>query len=202
MRTLIHMIVLFVILHPPIPQDSATVQVVDYYRMKEDKLVAQIVFNRERYHLSKDFWSYYRNGNYNASIGDLKYILKWIPNHPKALQLLEGLSLITNQRLLAVEYYQKALSLFPQYAITRAQYGAYLVRIGEVDSGIEQLNQALKISPELALTSAYLASSYLKAGKSDMAKQFEQDARRLGYQGDLPVLRIEENIPKTSPRKR
>jgi tetratricopeptide (TPR) repeat protein len=129
-------------------------------------------------------WYWIRADRIQAAIADLNFVLDRFPNHPRALLLAEAVAGVTGVPTLPLPYYERALKIYPQYALTHSQYGKYLVEIGKIDTGIEELQQAIKISPNLATAHAWLAQAYKKAGKMDLAKKSAEQARKLGYNGD------------------
>jgi tetratricopeptide (TPR) repeat protein len=136
-------------------------------------------------HLNKPVMQLIKEASYVHAFGELKYVLDRIPNHPRALQIVSFLSRLTKKQSVAVGYFEKALGLYPQYAITHAQYGSFLMDIGTLDGGIEQVKQAIELDPKLAAGYALLSRAYLKKGDNNLAQEFEQKARELGYQGAI-----------------
>jgi Tfp pilus assembly protein PilF len=96
----------------------------------------------------------------NDAIEDFKYTLDRFPNHPEALQLMSTVAQITKVPSLANNYFEKAISMFPQYALTRAQYGLFLVSIGKMDAGIEKLKESTEVDSKFAGGYAGLAHAY------------------------------------------
>jgi Tfp pilus assembly protein PilF len=96
-------------------------------------------------------------------------------------------SQLIKKRSLAVYYFERALKLYPRYAITHAQYGAYLVGIGETEAGIGRLKEAIEIDPKLTAAYVVLAKAYNKVGNLDLAQQAAEKARDLGYKGEVPL---------------
>ncbi len=125
-------------------------------------------------------------GELNAALANIRYTLDRFPNHPRSLQQLSIVAQITKNTALGVSYFEKAVSEFPNYAITHAQFGLYLVSIGNMDGGLEQLNQSISIDPKLPAGYAGLAHAYAKKGDLRRAKEAAQKARELGFTGKLP----------------
>ena len=144
----------------------------------------------ERYHLSatKGFWPQFSAGQYTYAFSELKYVLRYFPNHPKALHLLGRIAILTKTPLLPISYYRHALQLYPQYAYTHAQYGRYLSEIGDDDilikEGIAELNNSIEMNPKLAVAYTWLANAYNKIGNSELALQADKKAEELGYQSE------------------
>ena len=135
-------------------------------------------------HLGKNIYEIIASGNYNQAYQEMYYVLDRIPNHPKALQILSSLVRMTNKLSIAVSYYEKALSKYPQWPITYAQYGQFLMEIGQVDTAIEKLKRAIEIDPKLVGGYALLAKAYSKKGNSELARDAAAKARELGYKGE------------------
>jgi predicted Zn-dependent protease len=159
----------------------------DYYTADlypETKFLRTIV---EAYHFSTEHLDKIRAGRYQDGLYDLEYTLEKFPNHPGALQVIGSVARLLNIPQLGIAHYKKALSLYPQYAFTHAQYGSYLVDIGKVEEGIAELKQAIKMDPKLAPAYAWLAKAYYKSGQTELGRQAEQQAKELGYKADMPV---------------
>ncbi len=152
----------------------------DYFTANEFPEVKELLGLVDAYHTDK-VAALIREGRLNSALGDLKYALDRFPNHPRALQLLNAVSRLTKDPSVAAIYYKKALSLYPQYAMTHAQYGAFLVEAGRVDLGIAKLKHAVEMEPKLAAAHAWLAQAYLKAGDAALARESADRARALGY---------------------
>jgi Tfp pilus assembly protein PilF len=110
---------------------------------------------------------------------ELDFILVHVPNHPKALMLMGVTAKLMKNPILARPYYEKALRLFPQYAITHAQYGHYLVDIGNIKAGIIKLEEAVKMDPQLTQAHVWLAQAYGKGGRSESARRAAERAQEL-----------------------
>jgi tetratricopeptide (TPR) repeat protein len=110
-------------------------------------------------HVSEHTWAIYWSGNYVEPLGDCEYALARFPNHPRALHLLTEIAKATNQVSMPIPYFEHALQLYPQYAFTHAQYGHYLIEIGAIPAGVEQLREALRIEPGQFQAKAWLAQA-------------------------------------------
>lgn len=156
-------------------------EVMDYF----DPTFKNELSTVERYHLTKEtFWRLFESKNYSDALSDLKFILRYFPNHPKALQLMELVTKTIHEPFLAVPYYDRAVRLYPQYAITQAQYGNCLVGIGKTEEGITRLEQAIEINPRLAAAYNWLSEAYTKAGNPEKARQAAEKAKELSAKGE------------------
>lgn len=172
----------------------------DYFDKDRDPKVRVLLHALESHHLSKKFWADYttgRNeyGRNKYGLDDMRFILRYTPNHPKALTLVGSIARLRKDPSLPIPYYEQAIRLFPQHAVTHAQYGVYLVDIGDINSGIAKLKHALKIDPKLALAHAWLAKAYSRNGDMEQARQAANQAKELGYKGEMLEV-TEENVPQ------
>jgi Tfp pilus assembly protein PilF len=120
-----------------------------------------------------------RARNFVAARGDIEYALERFPNHPKGLVLATHFARLTNDPTFAISYFVKALALYPQYAVTHSEYGAYLVSIGMLEEGIARLGKAAGMDPELLQAWVGLAQAYTKAGNAEAARRANEKARAL-----------------------
>lgn len=125
-------------------------------------------------------------GRMDNALGDIKYTLARFPNHPVSLQQLSMVAQMVKNTTLAVNYFERAITLYPQYALTRAQYGMFLVATNNLDAGIEKFKQAIEIEPKLSAGYAGLAHAYTKKGDLEQAREAAKNARELGFAGKLP----------------
>ncbi len=136
----------------------------------------------EKYHFSENnFWKSFKAREYGYAKQELLYVLRYFPNHPGALQMLGSIAKITKSTSLPIPYYNRAIQMYPQYAITHAQYGDYLSSIGLAEEGISALKKAIEIDPSLAMAHAWLAKAYDGAKNFKAAKEESAKAIELGY---------------------
>jgi predicted Zn-dependent protease len=145
----------------------------DYFSPTRDNGLLQTI---QRYHLSREkFFLYYKEGiatgEFSRAIDELKFILRYYPNHPRALVFLASIAQMKKDFNLADQHYRKALSLYPQHALTHAQYGHFLLEAGQLDSGVAHLNQAIELKEQLAIAYEWLANAYDRQGDSQKAKE-------------------------------
>jgi tetratricopeptide (TPR) repeat protein len=127
-----------------------------------------------------------KEGRLNGAIADIKYTLDRFPNHPVSLQQLSMVGQMTKNYALPTSYFERAVALFPQYALTRAQYGWFLMSTNNIDAAIENLKQSIEMEPKLSAGYAGLAHVYAKKGDFEHAREAAQKARELGFNGKLP----------------
>lgn len=169
----------------------------DYYTMDQHPETVALLRLVEYGHFSQPMFDNFRNGYYKSVMSDLKYTLERIANHPGALSLMSTVALVTKVNGLPVPFFEKALALYPQYAFTHAQYGYYLIEIGALDKSVEHLKEATNLDPKLASAHAWLAEAYYKSHKIELAKQEEEEARKLGHTKPIPR---HEGAPQAGPQ--
>jgi tetratricopeptide (TPR) repeat protein len=113
----------------------------------------------ELYHVNDRDWKAYFDHQYEAPLGDCKFALGYFPNHPRVLFLLGEIAKAINQPSMPIEYFERALQLYPQYAFTHAQYGRYLIEIGGLNAGIAELREAVRLDPNLLQAQEWLAEA-------------------------------------------
>jgi Tfp pilus assembly protein PilF len=156
----------------------------DYFTADQDVETKRLLKLVESYHTNKVLQQI-GNNEYNGALGDLKYTLNRFPNHPRGLFLMGLYGRLTKKHGLVVPYYEKALRLFPQHAMTYAQYGAYLVTLGSIDEGIKRLERALEMDSDLVVANVWLAGAYKRKGNVELSRQAEAKARSLGFKGQI-----------------
>lgn len=156
----------------------------DYFTADEDPAARNQLNLNNTYHTDNVLKSL-REGNIPMALLDVRFTIDKWPNHPRALILLEVISGVTHTPNLPIPYYEKAIRLYPQYAITHAQYGKYLVEISQVDAGIVELQEAVKLDPKLTAAHVWLSQAYDKHGDKVLARKEAEQARNLGFQGEF-----------------
>lgn len=141
----------------------------DYFTAGRDAAVSDILWKVEDAHLGpknnkRGFWPWYLRGQVEIAVGDLRYALWVFPNHPRALHMLEVCAEDLHLPSLPIAYYEKAIRYFPRSAYTQAQYGRYLVHVGEVRVGIERLEEAVRLDPDLVQARAWLSEANGRLG--------------------------------------
>lgn len=157
----------------------------DYFIANQYPEIQELLILNERYHLNKRVLGDFAAGRFNLALPDIKFVLRYFPNHPKALMLIGTIAKSTKKLSLALPYFKKALQLYPQYALTHAQFGSYLSDIGLIAEGIESLKKATEIDPKLVQAYVWLAKAYYKKGNKELALKATERARELGYKGKV-----------------
>ncbi len=154
----------------------------DYFTAAQDPARRPYLQMVEEYH-TKKVLPHLAAGQIDYAINELRYTLNAIPNHPRALMLIKPLENAAKNTAFGVIYFERAIKLYPQYAITHAQYGWYLVERDLLDAGIMKLKQAIEMDAKLVSAYVWLSRAYKKKGDPELARQAAEEARKLGYSG-------------------
>ena len=158
----------------------------DYYRAGEEKWRKILLELVESAHFNDRVKEDLLAGK-SGPIGDIKYTLDKFPNHPEALPLIGFIAKrYWKSPSKAIVYYENAVNRYPEYAITQAQYGIFLVEIGMNEDGIYRLKKAVELDPKLAMAHAWLATAYKRTGNPRLAEVEANNARALGFERDIP----------------
>jgi Tfp pilus assembly protein PilF len=168
----------------------------NYFNANENKETKHLLNLVEVAHTNRVLPQISQN-DWGGALSDIKYTLNRFPNHPRGLLLMALYARLIKKYALVIPYYEKAIRLYPQYPLTYAQYGSYLVTLGNIDNGIRRLEQAVAMSPELVFAHVWLAVAYQKTGNVELSRQAESKARALGYTGRISV----ESLQNAQPEK-
>jgi predicted Zn-dependent protease len=167
------------------PVQDAPHTVYDYFDASKTRIVKQRLQAVEQYHMNKNVFDNIASGKYKYALADINFTLQYFPNHPRGLHLLTTVAALTKNRALPIQYFEKAIGLYPSHAITHAQYGWYFVTIGDLENGIQKIKHAIEMDPKLTAGYVWLAQAYEKKGDSELAREARERAKELGYNGKL-----------------
>ena len=157
----------------------------DFFTAGEDPETVRYLTLVEHAHTDR-VMLWVRQDQINNALSECKYTLDRFPNHPRGLILLESVAKLMQAPTLPTPYYEKALAEFPQYPLTHAQFGHYLVEIGKVDEGIKKLKRAIEMDSKLKPAYVWLAEVYYQKMDYEQARHAAKKAKALGYTGELP----------------
>ncbi|MGB0909851.1 MAG: tetratricopeptide repeat protein [Nitrospirales bacterium] len=163
----------------------------DYYEPSSAKLVRLIEpahVNRILPNIQQSFRvpETRREGYLKSALREITYTLDRLVNHPKALALSASLGKLMGRPKMPVSFYQRAIALYPKRAMTHAQFGNFLVGVGDLEEGIERLKIAIKVNPKLAVSYGWLAWAYEENGQFELAQEYTKKAREKRFRGKLP----------------
>jgi Tfp pilus assembly protein PilF len=171
---------------PQEPIDDRGVGTADhnFFAVNHSPELKQLLENVEGAHLGAA-GDQMREGRFHYAIAELGYILDRFVNHPTALQMMATVAKLTKNRSLPIRYFERAISLYPRYALTHAQYGSYLVDIGQMEAGIARLEHAIRMDSKLVAAHVWIAKAYQQVGQLARAEEASRTARELGYKGRI-----------------
>ncbi len=124
---------------------------------------------------------------YKSGIAELDYILRYIPNHPRALLLLSKLTISLGRTSKADPYFENAIKFGPQYENSYSVYGIHLFRSGRYKKSIKKFKAALSINPNSSEIHYNIGLTYFAIKDIQNTKIHAQKAYILGY--PFPGLR-------------
>lgn len=159
----------------------------DYYFDRSDSVLLQQLSNVDRFHLAQCADSA-RTRQYMSSLADCEFILRYFPNHPKALLALADICFVwKNPRCNPDPFFALAIAVNPNASATYSTQGIYLLRAGRVDNAIASLKQAAALDPNSVNAHYNLGLAYFEAKQYDLANASAQRAYLLG--APVPGLR-------------
>ena len=158
----------------------------DYFLKDVDRKTYELIRNVTQNHLDPAV-VHLSKGKPNRAIPELTFVLRYVPNHPKALQLMGLAARLIKKPPIAERYYKQAIRVFPKHGITHAQYGKFLVDIGQVEEGIQELEAAKSIPPDLTIVYVWLTEAYEKSGNPEKAQIARKKATDLKKKEVKPI---------------
>lgn len=131
-------------------------ELINYYDQNECIEVEKL----EKHHLQLGIEKF-NKGKFEYAWKELATVLHFIPNHPKALQMIADLSMQMEKPQRAIRYFERALQNFDD-ANTHALYGKLLYDAKEYEPAIEQLLLAVELAPDEANYYHWLSLAYKK----------------------------------------
>jgi len=125
--------------------------------------------------------------------GDIDFVLRYIPNHPRALAAFSRLALRDNMprpsgASISVEcHFLRALTFVPDDAAVLAIYGTFLARVNRPKEALARMQEAEKLDPENALLLYNIGLVQVALGDYQSARYYAERAYAKG--ATLPGLR-------------
>lgn len=126
-------------------------------------------------------------GNYLQAHNNLDHILRYIPNHPRALERYSKLAMERGKPRSALQYLDFAVRFSPDTASTYIVYGIHRFRMEDYGRAAERFRQALERDPDNAEAHYNLGLALLEQAEYDEARRHARKAYALGH--PLPGLR-------------
>lgn len=159
----------------------------DYYFDRSNTSLLQVLGNVESHHLPQGAQKA-RERRYEAALADYEFILRYFPNHPKALLALGELCTAwRSPKCNAEEWFARGIAINPQVAGTYTVHGIYLLRQRRANEAIENLKQAVALDTSSLNAHYNLGLAYLELKQHELANEHGQKAYALG--APVPGLR-------------
>lgn len=159
------------------------------YTNAEDRRKLPIV---EQHHFTPNVENLIK-GNSGTLGGELSYTLMMFPNHHRALAAMSKLALRdktlqpSGARYSVECFFDRAIRFKPNDSVVRAVYSNHLLKLGQTDKAIDQLNVAVSLQPEDPTINYNLGLLYVQKKDYEQAKIHAKKAYDLGF--PLPGLK-------------
>lgn len=159
----------------------------DYYFSRSDASLLQVLGNVEAAHM-EGCGEGIRTTRYAAALADCEFILRYFPNHPRVLLTVSELCLAwKSPRCNPDSYFEQAIAINPDVAVTYTTKGIYLLRANRVKDAVAALERAATMDPNSVNAQYNLGLAYVEAKDYERANRHAQRAYQLG--APLPGLR-------------
>lgn len=159
----------------------------DYYAPLVGQNDRDLFKNVELHHLGLGHEEL-ENKRYDAALAHAEFMLRYYPNHPKALNLLSQICLRwKSPDCNAQEWFERAVARNPSAPVTYTLQGIYLHRIKRYQEAVESYKKALELDPSSVNAHYNLGLTYLELKQYEPANEQAQKAYALG--APFPGLR-------------
>ena len=164
----------------------------DYYSRVPE--IRNLVHTVEAYHMGPGLRKI-KEGRYESAYSEFDFILRYYPNHPRALALMGDLCVVLKRQEDGERYFKKALSLFPNMTrsakgITEREYGKMLFRFGDMERARDMLKQSVAHDDFPGETHYYLGLVYLAEKNYTQANFHAQKA----YARKYPLTELRDKL--------
>jgi tetratricopeptide (TPR) repeat protein len=152
----------------------------DYYAARLTPGTTELLKNVEGYHLEQGIGKL-RGGRPDYAWGDFDFILRYFPNHPRALMLMGDMCEAWRDPKCNMEHYlDKAIKMSPENDGVYVAKGVYLQRRKRIKEAIENYKKALEFNPGSANAHYNLGLAYVATKQYELANEHAQKAYGLG----------------------
>jgi tetratricopeptide (TPR) repeat protein len=138
-------------------------------------------------------------GSYGYALQDFEFILRYFPNHPRALALISELCDVKWQDLRcdSKTWFKKAIEVNPRASQTFLINGVHLHRLKQLPQAVESYKRAIELDPSSGNAHYNLALIYLEQGQYEPANRHAQFAYALG----MPFPGLRDKLTKAQQWK-
>ncbi len=157
----------------------------DYYESEERRKWAE-------FHHMKPGIQRMNERNFTSAYNEFDFVLRYLPNHPRALSLMGDLAILMNRPDLGESYFKKAFELYPKTmrAENHKDYGRFLYQAGKYDDAIQALKKSLEMDPKLSLAHYFLGLTYWATKDHVRANHHAQ----IVYSRGFPLSELREKL--------
>ncbi len=168
-------------------QPAAAQAPTNYDTARLTKADAELLLAVESHHLQPGL-DKMRSKLYAPAWGDFDFILRYFPNHPRALVAMADLCQAwKSPKCRAEEYFEKALVMSPKSPSVHLAKGIYLQKNNHLSEAIDSYKNALAVDPNSFNANYNLGLAYAAQKQYAVANEYAQRAYALGPA--LPGLR-------------
>ena len=160
----------------------------DYYQPRVTKDDKQLLWNVENYHIGPGVTKM-QAGNFRSALGDIEFVLRYYPNHPRGLALISELCDVKwkNSRCDSDRWFRAAIEINPLAPRTFVVYGVHLQRTNRQEDAVRSYERAIRLDPASRDAHYNLAMILFDRKEYDSANRHAQLAYALGM--PYPALR-------------
>ncbi len=157
----------------------------DYYESEEVRKWA------ESYHMKPGI-KRMNERNFTSAFNEFDFVLRYVPNHPRALSLMGDITILMKRPELGDNYFKKAFELYPKTAKAESykDYGRFLYLSGNNEGAIQALEKSLQLDPKLSLAHYYLGLTYCATKDFVRANHHAQ----IVYSKGFPLSELREKL--------
>lgn len=159
----------------------------DYYTARSTPATAELLRNVEGHHLAQGIQQM-RDKRLHAAWADFDFMLRYFPNHPRALVLMGDVCEAWRTSKCDMEsYLDKAIKMSPESDGVYLAKGVYLQKKGKLKDAIESYKKSLELNSGSANAHYNIGLAYVADKQYPLANEHAQKAYSMGM--PFPALK-------------